>query len=55
LSQFAVPSGGPYYHCIAVSQTADATGSYYVYAVKRANGVIDGGNTINGSNDEPGE
>jgi hypothetical protein len=32
LSQFAVPSGGPYYHCVAVSQTSDATGSYYVYA-----------------------
>jgi len=32
LSQFAVPSGGPYYHCVAVSQTNDATGGYYVYA-----------------------
>jgi hypothetical protein len=36
LSQFAVPSGGPYYHCVAVSQTADATGSYYVYAFPQA-------------------
>jgi hypothetical protein len=35
LSQFAVPSGGPYYHCVAVSQTSDATGSYYVYAFQQ--------------------
>lgn len=32
LMQFAVPSGGPYYECVAVSQTADATGGYYLYA-----------------------
>jgi hypothetical protein len=32
LSQFAVPSGGPYYHCVAVSETSDATAGYYVYA-----------------------
>jgi hypothetical protein len=30
-------------------------GALYLQALKRANGVIDGGNTINGSNDEPGE
>jgi hypothetical protein len=36
LSQFAVPSGGPYYHCVAVSKTADATGSYFVYAFPQA-------------------
>ena len=27
----------------------------YLAALKRANGVIDDGNTINGSNNEPGE
>jgi hypothetical protein len=32
LMQFAVPSGGPYYQCIAVSQTSDATGAYNRYA-----------------------
>lgn len=32
LMQFAVPSGGPYFQCIAVSQTADATGGYNRYA-----------------------
>lgn len=33
LSQFALPSypSGPFYQCIAVSQTADATGAYYLY------------------------
>jgi Dockerin type I domain len=32
LSQFAVPGGSVGYHeCIAVSQTPDATGQYYVY------------------------
>ena len=35
LSQFAVPTGGPYYHCVAVSQTNDATGGYYVYAFQQ--------------------
>ncbi len=35
LSQFAVPSGGPYYHCVAVSQSSDATGGYYVYAFQQ--------------------
>jgi len=35
LSQFAVPTGGPYYHCVAVSQTSDATGGYYVYAFQQ--------------------
>ena len=32
LSQHATPSGGPYFECIAVSKTADATGAYYRYA-----------------------
>lgn len=33
LSQFALPNypSGPFYQCIAVSQTGDATGSYWVY------------------------
>jgi hypothetical protein len=35
LSQFAIPTGGPYYHCVAVSQTSDATGGYNVYAFKQ--------------------
>jgi hypothetical protein len=33
LSQFALPyAAGPYYQCIAISQTADPTGAYYRYA-----------------------
>jgi hypothetical protein len=32
LMQFAVPSGGPYYQCVAVSKTADATGAYDRYS-----------------------
>ncbi len=32
MMQFAVPSGGPYYQCVAVSQTSDATGGYNRYA-----------------------
>lgn len=32
LMQFAVPTGGPYYQCVAVSQTSDATGAYNRYA-----------------------
>ncbi len=32
LTQFAVTGGPPYYQCIAVSTTSDATGSYYRYA-----------------------
>jgi hypothetical protein len=35
LSQFAVPNGGGYHHCVAVSQTNDATGGYYVYAFQQ--------------------
>lgn len=31
LSQFAIPSGGPFTQCIAVSTTSDATGSYNRY------------------------
>lgn len=32
VSQFAINSAGNDYECVAVSQTADATGSYYRYA-----------------------
>jgi hypothetical protein len=33
LSQFAVPTGSAgYWQCVAVSQTSDATGGYYLYA-----------------------
>ncbi len=31
LSQFAVSEGGPYYQCIAVSQTSDPLGGYFLY------------------------
>ncbi len=31
LSHHAVPTGGPYYNCIAVSTSPDATGTYYMY------------------------
>ena len=32
MMQFAVPTGGPYYQCVAVSQTSDAMGSWNRYA-----------------------
>jgi hypothetical protein len=32
LTQFSVPSGGPYEQCVAVSTTSDATGSYARYS-----------------------
>jgi hypothetical protein len=32
LMQFAVPSGGPYYQCVAISKTSDATGAYDRYS-----------------------
>lgn len=39
LSQFTSAStGGFYYQCVAISQTADATGSYYRYAFAVPNG-----------------
>ncbi len=31
-SQFVVPTGGPYYQCIAVSATPDPTGAWYRYS-----------------------
>jgi hypothetical protein len=32
MTQFSVPTGGPYEQCVAVSTTSDATGSYYRYS-----------------------
>ena len=32
ISHHAVPNGGPYYQCVALSTTSDATGSWYRYA-----------------------
>lgn len=32
MMQFAVPTGGPYYQCVAISKTSDATGAYDRYA-----------------------
>jgi hypothetical protein len=32
LSQFGVCDGPPYYECVAISQTADPTAAYYLYA-----------------------
>ncbi len=32
MTQFAVPTGGPFFECVAVSQTSDATGAYNRYA-----------------------
>ena len=32
ISQFSVEQGPPYYECIAVSQTPDPTGAYFLYA-----------------------
>jgi hypothetical protein len=37
MTQFAVSGGPPYYQCIAVSQTSDATGAYYRYAFQFSN------------------
>jgi ASPM-SPD-2-Hydin domain-containing protein/HYDIN/CFA65/VesB family protein len=32
MTQHATPAGGPYFQCVAVSTTSDATGSFYRYA-----------------------
>ena len=40
---------------VDATHTKADIGQLYLAALKRANGVIDGGNTINGSTDEPGE
>src|SRR5450759_342700 len=36
-TQFAVAGGPPYYQCVAVSQTSDATGAYNLYAFSEPN------------------
>ena len=35
MTQFAVAGGAPYYQCVAISTTSDATGSYYRYAFQQ--------------------
>src|SRR6516162_6133248 len=40
---------------IDATHTRVDVGQLYLSALRRANGVVDSGNTINGSNDEPGE
>jgi hypothetical protein len=40
---------------IDATHTKLDVGQLYLAALKRANGVVDGGNTINGNNDGPGE
>ncbi len=37
LTHHAVPKGGPFYQCFAVSKTSDATGAYYLYAFQLTN------------------
>ena len=37
LTQFSVPSGGPYEQCVAVSTTSDATGTYNRYSFNYGN------------------
>jgi hypothetical protein len=41
LSHHAVPKGGPFYQCFAVSKTSDATGAYYLYAFQLNNDFPD--------------
>ncbi len=37
LTQFSVTGGPPFFQCVAVSQTADATGAYNLYAFEYSN------------------
>src|SRR5207237_1276316 len=37
LTQFSVTGGPPFFQCVAVSTTSDATGSYHVYAFQQPN------------------
>ena len=37
LTQFSVTGGPPFYQCIAVSTTSDATGTFHVYAFQQPN------------------
>lgn len=41
LSHHAVPTGGPYLNCVAVSTSPDATGTYYLYAFQLTNQLPD--------------
>ena len=41
VSQFSVPTGGPYEQCVAVSTTGDPTGSYARYSFSSASGFND--------------
>lgn len=41
MTQHAVPIGGPFYLCVAVSTTSDATGSYNRYAFELTSGFPD--------------
>ncbi len=41
LTHHAVPKGGPFYQCFAVSKTSDATGAYYLYAFQLTNDFPD--------------
>ncbi len=41
MSQFSVSGGPPYYQCVAISQTSDATGAWYRYAYSFGNGFND--------------
>jgi hypothetical protein len=40
LSQAARPAGGPYYQCIAISQTPDPTGQYWLYDFHLSNTLL---------------
>jgi hypothetical protein len=41
MTQRAAPRGGPYYQCVAVSTTSDATGTFYRYAFQLPNDFPD--------------
>jgi hypothetical protein len=41
LQHNAIPVGGPFYNCVAVSTTSDATGTYYTYAFSNTNNLPD--------------
>jgi hypothetical protein len=43
LSQFTTRGIGPFYNCVAVSQTGDPTGAYYRYAFITQEDNVDGG------------
>ena len=39
-TQISFTGGPPYYQCIAISQTSDATGPYYLYALQWVNNTL---------------